>query len=169
MGIWETNIHSTKIPGAPWLCQAVCQALGALGDTAEKSRARLPDAGRARFCSPTPGPTKEGPLSCLLARVSRPPSKQAHVPSQLSFLPLHLKIESNNQNLHGLQNAPCPHRKCQPTQHGQHFVFSVPSGPGLPLQHFWQVLVLAAQNSEHLAARNESVAIWKGLGRSHTE
>lgn len=100
--------------------------------TGRYSRKEQSQAGRARFRSHTPGPTKEGPLACLPAWVSRPPSGRAPVPSQLSFLPLHLQIESNNQNLRGLQNAPCPLGNANQLSMGSVLCFPFPQGLGCP-------------------------------------
>lgn len=133
------------------------------GDTAGKGRARLPDAGRTSFHSPTAGPPTAGSPFLPVCHGSQPSLRAGSCAFSASFpRPSFKNRVQSSKPAWSPKCALPPHRKCQPTQHGQPFVFSVPSGPGLSLQHFWQVLVVAAPNSEHLAAGNESVAIWKG-------
>lgn len=129
MRILETAIHPTDIPGAPPMCQALYQPTGGTAEI----RGRMPPSpapgcwhGRAlQFCV-----QRQGPLPCLLRGAFRPPPGLAHLPSHFSFSILHLKIEASHQNLHGLQNAPCPPQKCQQARRGQSFVCSFPLGPG---------------------------------------
>lgn len=141
MRILETAIHLTDIPGAPPMGQALYQPTGGTAEI------------RGRMSPPPPAPgcwhgrtlqfcvQRQGPLPCLLPGAFRPPPGLAHLPSHLSFSTLHFKIEASHQNLHGLQNVPCPPQKCQQARRGQSFVCSFPSGPGLSLQRFWQAPV----------------------------